>query len=66
MVGNTEGLILRPNKLKKSSHPNNIYSQTSLIRGFLIRMPDNPNTIPGNLNDYNDSVIRMFHNPTTL
>ena len=26
-----------------------IYSQTSLIRASLIRMPHNPNTLPGNL-----------------
>ena len=43
-----------------------IYSQASLIRASLIRMPQNPNTVPGILlsfSIYNDSVIGMFHNP---
>ena len=35
------------------------YSQTSLIRDSLIRMPHNPNTLPGNLFYFlYDSVIR--------
>ena len=45
------------------------YSQTSLIRASLICMPYNPNTFPGNIylfSIYNDSVIRMFHNPNTF
>ena len=46
------------------------YSQTSLIRASLIRIPHNPNTLPGNLFSHflfkNDSVIRMFHNPNTF
>ena len=29
--------------------PHSIYSQTSLNRVSLIRMPHNPNTLPGNL-----------------
>ena len=54
----------------------NIYSQTSLIRASLIRMPDNPKTPPVNLFyrfdlllcpfSHFDSVIRIFHNPNTF
>ena len=53
--------------------PENMYSQTSLIRASLIRMLYSPNTVPGSLallsfrpTLYNDSVIRMFQNPNTL
>ena len=44
-----------------------VYTETSLIRASLIRMPHNPNTVSGNLSFsiYTDSVIRMFHNPNT-
>ena len=45
-------------------------SQTLLIRASVIRMPHNPNTVPGNLfyqvSIYNDSVIHMIHNPNTF
>ena len=43
---------------------NIVYSQTSLIRDFLIRMAHNPNTVPGNLLYhffiYNDAVSACF------
>ena len=48
---------------------NKCVGQTSLIRASLIRMPHNPNRVPGNLlsvSIYNDSEIRMFHNPNTF
>ena len=46
-----------------------VYSQTSLIRASLIRMPHNPNTLRGNFllfSIYNDLVIHMFYNPNTF
>ena len=47
-----------------------VHRQTSLIRASLIRMPHNRYTLSGNLfylfSIYNDSVIRMCHNPNTF
>ena len=42
--------------------------QTLLIRASLIRMPHNPNTVPGTSSSFlvSDSVIRMFYNPNTF
>ena len=47
-----------------------VQSRPRLICASLIRMPHNPNTVPGNLfyhfSHYNDSVVRMFHNLNTF
>ena len=43
-----------------------MYSQTFLIRASLIRMPRNPNPLPGKPNLFDFLVIRMFHNPNTF
>ena len=42
--------------------PLSIYSQTSLLRPSLIRMPHNPNTLPGNLLPFSVFCF-LFSNP---